>query len=88
MNESVLIQKRRREKLSDNRKNIFLKNTKEVLPYVSKGSHGEKKIPQRDDPLSHAEFISKKILECREKSLSQEQVAAIRYKDGMYLGKR
>ncbi|MBQ9162773.1 MAG: S8 family peptidase [Clostridia bacterium] len=76
--------------MPDNKRLIFLTDTKEALDYVSKSNPFTKRFPQRDNPLQHADFISRKIQECQresknETSLTQEQVAAIHYKDGMYL---
>lgn len=65
-------------------KNIFLRNTEIQLPYVSQGKPIKTNYPQRDNPSAHAAFISRKLQECREQSLTQKQVAAIRYKDGVY----
>ena len=67
------------------KKNIFLETTKDVLPYVSGSKRFERRFPLRRDPAAHAAFISRKLQECKEQSLSQKQVAAIRYKEGTYL---
>lgn len=66
-------------------KNIFLHGTEIPLPYVSPSTPFEHNYPRRSDPGAHAAFISRKLQECREQSLTQRQVAAIRYKDGVYL---
>ena len=66
-------------------KNIFLHGTELSLPYVSKSARFESNFPRRSNPRAHADFISRKLQECREQSLSQRQVAAIRYKEGVYL---
>ena len=77
--------------MPDNKRLIFLTDTKEALDYVSKSNPFTKRFPQRDNPSQHAAFISRKIQECQRESksetspLTQEQVAAIHYKDGMYL---
>ena len=67
------------------KRNIFLESTKDVLPYVSGSKPFKRKFPLRSDPAAHAAFISRKLQECKEQSLSQKQVAAIRYKEGTYL---
>jgi hypothetical protein len=67
------------------KKNIFLRNTLDSLPYVSRSTPFETNYPKRSNPSAHAAFISRKLQECREQSLTQKQVAAIRYKDGVYL---
>lgn len=66
-------------------KNIFLHETELSLPYVSKSTPFESNYPRRTNPHAHADFIRRKLQECREQSLSQRQVAAIRYKEGVYL---
>ena len=67
------------------KKNIFLKNTIEPLPYASKSSPGpEKRIPNRD-VNAHAVFLKHKLEQAYAASLTQKQVAAIRYKEGTYL---
>lgn len=66
-------------------KNIFLHDTEVPLPYVSPSTPFEHNYPRRTNPNAHAAFISRKLQECREQSLTQKQVAAIRYKDGVYL---
>jgi Subtilase family. len=67
------------------KKNIFLSNTIEPLPYVSKSGRGpEKRIPDRD-VNTHANFLKRKFEEAYAQSLTQKQVAAIRYKEGTYL---
>lgn len=66
-------------------KNIFLHDTQLPLPYVAQSRRPVYSYPRRTNPLAHAEFISRKLQECREQSLTQKQVAAIRYKEGVYL---
>ena len=67
------------------KKNIFLSNTHESLPFVSKSGSGDnRKIPPRD-VNSHANFLRRKLDEAYAQSLTQKQVAAIRYKEGTYL---
>lgn len=66
-------------------KNIFLQNTITSLPYVSRSTPFELGYPRRSNPGAHAAFISRKLQECKEQSLTQKQVAAIRYKEGVYL---
>jgi len=67
------------------KRDIFLSNTIEPLPYVSRGSPGpDKRIPPRD-VNAHATFLKRKFEEVYAQSLTQKQVAAIRYKEGTYL---
>ena len=67
------------------KKNIFLSETRDTLPYVSSSKPIEHNYPVRTNPGAHASFISRKLNECRNQELSQRQVAAIRYKTGTYL---
>ncbi|MGI5849494.1 MAG: S8 family peptidase [Christensenellales bacterium] len=67
------------------KKNIFLSNTIEPLPYVSRRTRGaEKRIPERD-VNAHAAYLTRRFQEAYSQSLTQKQVAAIRYKEGTYL---
>ena len=50
--------------MPDNKRLIFLTDTKEALDYVSKSNPFTKRFPQRDNPSQHAAFISRKIQEC------------------------
>jgi hypothetical protein len=70
--------------VSVEKKNIFLDGTKISLPYVGSGN-GKKNFPERDDHKAHAKFIERKLKECYERSATQKQIAAIRYKEGVYL---
>lgn len=67
------------------KRNIFLRETQDVLPYVSGSKRSGISFPKRDDPRAHASFISRKLNECRQRDLTQKQVAAIRHKEGTYL---
>lgn len=66
-------------------KNIFLQDTASPLPYVSRSGFPSSKYPVRADADAHAKFIGRKLQESRTQDLTQRQVAAIRYKDGLYL---
>lgn len=66
-------------------KNIFLQHTVTPLPYASQSGGGGPKYPVRNDPDAHSKFIGRKLQESRAQDLTQRQVAAIRYKDGLYL---
>ena len=67
------------------KRNIFLSNTIEPLPFTSKSGRGtETKIPKRD-VSAHANLLRRKFEEVYAQSLNQKQVAAIRYKEGTYL---
>lgn len=66
------------------KKNIFLTQTVEAMPYMSLPSRGSSKFPNRDVNF-HANRIQTKLNECYGEALTQKQVAAIKYKDGTYL---
>ena len=67
------------------KKNIFLSHTAAPYPYSSKSHPVKKSYPQRD-PAAHAAYIQRKLSEAyAAHKLTQSQVAAIRYKDGIYL---
>lgn len=66
------------------KKNIFLTHTVETMPYSSKPMLPGRNYPKRTVE-KHAEFVQKKLQECYASSLTQKQVAAIRYKEGTYL---
>ena len=67
------------------KKNIFLNKTNTSIPYVSRSTPIEKNYPNRQNSKAHAKFIERKLNECYERSATQKQVAAIRYKEGVYL---
>ena len=67
------------------KKNIFLSHTAAPYPYSSDSHSVKKNYPQRD-PAAHAAYIQRKLSEAYvAHNLTQSQVAAIRYKDGIYL---
>ena len=66
------------------KKNIFLSQTAEPLSYSSVSRPIDSNYPHRTT-TSHANFIQRKLRECYAESLTQRQVAAIRYKEGVYL---
>ncbi len=66
------------------KKNIFLSQTAESQAYTSIRRRISSNYPQRNTS-EHADFIQHKLKKCYEESLTQRQVAAIRYKDGIYL---
>lgn len=67
------------------KRNIFLHETRDALPFVSKRGRSGTTFPVRTNPGAHAAFIARELNECRNQDLTQRQVAAIRYKDGLYL---
>lgn len=67
------------------KRNIFLHETRDTLPFVSKRRRSGTTFPVRTNPGAHAAFIAHELNECRRQDLTQRQVAAIRYKDGLYL---
>ena len=66
------------------KKNIFLKQTAETMPYISSSKPIGTNFPKRTVE-THAKFVQRKLQECYSDSLTQKQVAAIRYKEGTYL---
>ncbi len=71
--------------MSVEKKNIFLNDTNKSIPYVSRSMLIGKNFPLRDNSKLHAQFIGRKLNECYERSKTQKQAAAIRYKEGVYL---
>lgn len=66
------------------KKNIFLSNTAEAMPYVSTPQMGGASYPKRN-VKSHAELIQTKLQNSYKSAITQKQAAAIRYKEGVYL---
>lgn len=67
------------------KRNIFLTNTLEHLPYTSVGMRGPvKRIPERDVNV-HGNFIKRRLEEAYSQSLTQKQAAATLFMDGIYL---
>ena len=67
------------------KKNIFLSHTAAPSPYSSDSHSVKKNYPQRN-PAAHAAYIQRKLSAAyAAHNLTQNQVAAIRYKDGIYL---
>jgi hypothetical protein len=69
------------------KKNIFLSGTIEPMPFTSRSAPGaERAIPSRD-VAQHANYLKGRFKEAyaQNKNLTQQQVAAIRYKEGVYL---
>lgn len=64
---------------------IFLDQTRESLPYASSPKRSGKSYPARSNPSAHAAFIADKLQQCNAQALKPQQVAAIRYKQGVYL---
>ena len=69
------------------KKNIFLSNTVKSFDYKSQGKPASgPRIPQRN-PLQHAAALKQELSAAYDKhnSLTREQIAAIKYKDGVCL---
>ena len=66
------------------KKNIFLTQTVETMPYTSISRPIGTNYPKRT-VAAHAAFIQRKLQECYTNSLTQKQATAIRYKEGTYL---
>lgn len=69
------------------KKNIFLADTVENLPYTSRSAFFESNIPARVNRADHGAFLKGKFKEAyrQNQDLTQRQVAAIKYKEGIYL---
>lgn len=67
------------------KKNIFLKNTKNALEYSSPPRMGSSNFPVRPNVRTHGEFIQQMIKGSYERSTDQKRAAAIKYKNGTYL---
>ena len=66
------------------KKNIFLTNTAEAMPYVSKPQMGGASYPKRN-VQSHAALIKTKLQNSYNAASTQKRAVAIRYKEGVYL---
>lgn len=71
--------------MAEKKRNIFLHDVKVEIAYSSEGVPIERSFPVRENPKQHAQFIERRLRKCQEESISQKQVAAIRYKEGLYL---
>ena len=69
------------------KKNIFLSDTVRNYPYTSRSAFSTTRIPDRPDRTGHGTFLKKKFEEAyrQNQKLTQRQVAAIKYKEGIYL---
>mgnify|MGYP000861546778 FL=1 len=69
------------------KKNIFLSGTVDLLPYTSQSSPGSKPLIPSRDPAQHINYLKHKFEEAyaQNNGLAPQQVAAIRYKEGVYL---
>ena len=71
--------------MAEKKRNIFLHDGKTEIAYSSEGAHVKRSFPDRLNPRQHAQFIERQLKKSQEGFLSQRQVAAIRYKEGLYL---
>lgn len=53
------------------KRNIFLQETRDTLPFVSKRGRSGTTFPVRANPGAHAAFIAQKLTECRNQDLTQ-----------------
>lgn len=69
------------------KKHIFLTGTAENLPYTSRPAFFESNIPTRANRAGHGAFLKGKFEEVykQNQELTQRQIAAIKYKEGIYL---
>ena len=70
------------------KRNLLLQNTIDTLPYKAKSMRGRSPhYPERVNPSAHAAFLQRSFKEAYEQNrrLDTENVAAVRYKNGIYL---
>lgn len=67
------------------KKLLFLRDTDTPLAYKKAKSNIKKNIPIRENANRHGDYLKRRFDEAIQQSLTQRQVAAIRYKDGTYL---
>ncbi|MDI9468714.1 MAG: S8 family peptidase [Bacillota bacterium] len=69
------------------KRNIFLTNTADHLPYSPPSGFPKSNIPSRANFAAHGTFLKRKFEEAYNQNheLTQRQIAAIKYKDGIYL---
>lgn len=71
--------------MSVEKKNIILTSVTKQLAYKSASHPIKTNYPSRSSATNHAIYVRKQIENCKMQSLTQKQVAAIKYKGGMYL---
>ena len=54
--------------MPENKKLLFLSDTKEALDYIPKRAFSTTNYPKRTNPGQHADFIRRKIQECQTQS--------------------
>lgn len=66
--------------------NIFLSNTKESMPYkTTRKARGTRNYPRLDRPLEHVRKLKQELDSIVKTTITSQQVAAIKEKDGFYL---
>lgn len=66
--------------------NIFLSNTKESMPYkTTRKARGTRNYPHLDRPLEHVRKLKQELDSIVKTTITSQQVAAIKEKDGFYL---
>ena len=66
--------------------NIFLSNTKESMPYkTTRKARGTRNYPLLDRPLEHVRKLKQELDSIVKTTITSQQVAAIKEKDGFYL---
>ena len=66
--------------------NIFLSNTKESMPYkTTRKGRGTHNYPHLDRPLEHVRKLKQELDSIVKTTITSQQVAAIKEKDGFYL---
>ena len=66
------------------KRNIFLPDTVETVPYSSSQGGGNFRLVERD-VRTHAELIKRRLLRSYAEDNAQRRATAIRYRDGVYL---
>lgn len=67
------------------KRNIFLERTKKSIPYRARSYPVNRNYPQRENSTVHGTNLEERLEECYKSSITKKQIAAIRYKDGVYL---
>lgn len=69
------------------KRNIFLSGTIEPLPFSSRSKRGAESAIPRRNTAHHANYLKRRFEEvyARNRTLTQQKVAAIRYREGIYL---
>lgn len=67
------------------KKNIFLQDIVETLSYGSNSRPVSHNYPLRESTRVHAQYIQRKLQDCKNQDNQYRRASAIRYREGMYL---